>query len=279
MTPLSMEQVLKTIHAIPALPDVVLDLLASMADADVDIHPLQRKIELDPVLSAKTLRLANSSFYGVQRQVRSVGDAVSVLGLRSVRTLATTAALVHAMPQHGASAMDLRAFWRHAIGTALCARALAVRCGLSPEFGYTTGLLHDIGRLVLATQFSDSYRAALTRRAQDDGFLVQAEQAVLGLDHTQVGEAMARHWKFPLPMQAAVASHHHPGDDPDTEISAVLVHAADAIAHAMDFSSGDEPVPVVQAAVWQRLGQDSDSLQSVLAEAQLHFEASCSVLA
>jgi putative nucleotidyltransferase with HDIG domain len=278
MRRLTMEQVLASVHAIPALPDVVLDLIASMTNEDVDVDTLQRKIALDQVLSAKTLRLANSSFYGVQRQVRTVGEAVTVLGLRTVRSLATTAALVQTIPQDGGSAVDPRSYWRHSIGTALCARGLAAQCGQNPDFGYATGLLHDIGRLVLATRFPDSYRAALARRAIDDGFLVDAERAVLGLDHAQVGEAMARHWKFPEQMQAAVALHHDT-DDPDTEVAVLLVHAADAIAHAMDFSADDEPVPVVQAAVWQRLGQDAHSLQNVLVQAQLHFDASCSVLA
>ena len=279
MPVLLMADVLKTIHSLPSLPAVVLDLLASMEQDDVDIDTLARKIALDQVLTAKTLRLANSSFYGMQRQVNTVGEAISVLGLRSVRNLATTAALMGHLANGASGSFCVLAFWRHSIGTALCAQALAAHLGLNKDQAYTTGLLHDIGRLVLATRFAGDYSAVMAHRAAHKFPVVEAEQAVLGLDHTAVGEALALHWKFPEAMQRAVARHHASGL-PGEDAMAQLICVADATAHALGFSSeeDDQAEPVAQTT-WQSLGLDEKMQLAAFKDAERQFEAACSVLA
>ncbi len=279
MNTLVVTDVLKKIQALPSLPAVVLDLLASMEQPEVDIDTLARKIALDQALTAKTLRLANSSFYGMQRQVTTVSEAIAVLGLSSVRNLATTAALVGALSSPGPGGFDFMAFWRHAIGTALCARSLAAQTGLNPEQAYVAGLLHDIGRLVLATQFSTQYAAVTALRAASDSYLLDAERAVLALDHAVVGAALAQHWKFPELMQQVVAQHHDIGLPGVPEL-ALVVHLADAVAHALDFSMADDDlVPLVADATWLRLGLDEQKLRQTFRDAERQFDAACGVLA
>ena len=276
---LLMADVLKSIHSLPSLPAVVLDLLASMEQDDVDIDTLARKIALDQVLTAKALRLANSSFYGMQRQVNTVGEAISVLGLRSIRNLATTAALMGNLANGANGSFCVLAFWRHSIGTALCAQALAAHLGLNKDQAYTAGLLHDIGRLMLATRFPGDYSAVMAHRVAHKSLVIEAEQAVLGLDHTTVGEALALHWKFPEAMQRAVARHHASGS-PGVDAMAQLIYLADATAHALEFSSeeDDQAEPVAQTT-WQSVGLDETKQLALFKDAERQFEAACSVLA
>lgn len=278
MNTLTVTEVLGAVNTLPSLSAVVLDLLVAIDQPDVDIDLVARKVALDPALTARALRLANSSFYGMPRQITTMPDAVAVLGLSSVRNLATTTALMGALAQPDPGAVDPQAFWRHAIGTALCARLLASHGATQQDQAYIAGLLHDIGRLVLATRFSGHYQAVLALRSATDCYLLDAERACLGLDHALVGAALAQHWKFPQAICLAVAQHHA-GDVPDLQPLTQLVHLADALAHALGFSGDDdELVPLVADATVLGLGLDRQQLINTCADAERQFEAVCSVL-
>ena len=239
MHPLTLPEVLLTIHKLPSLPAVVLELLASMAQDDAPIETLGKKIAQDQALTAKSLRLANSSFYGMVQQVTTPQQAISVLGFRTIRCLVTTAALIGAAPNANHAAFDSKMFWRHGIAAAVCAREIAHYLGCNAEFAYTAALLHDIGRLVVVTQFPLHFDAILAFLSEHRCTPVQAEQAILGMDHTVVGHALTQHWKFPLALQQAVASHHTlpaPGEDALT----TTVRQANVLAHALDSTLEDD---------------------------------------
>lgn len=278
MNSISLDQVLAKIHNLPSLPGVVLELLTSMGQEDVNITAVANKIEQDQALAARVLRLANSSFYGMVKQVSTIHEAITILGFRTVRSIATTAALIGSFKGEGAASFDAMPFWRHAIAAAVCARALASHLNINPELAYTAGLLHDLGRLVLVTQFEDHYEATMRYRAHHDCQLLEAEQAVLGIDHARVGEVLMQHWKFPENMQQALAHHHSPlaGHDP---LLTLIVIAADAIAHALDLS-GDEAdlVPSVTVGLWTQLGLNEHTLFDVLQQTEAQFERVSSVL-
>lgn len=120
---IALDQVVRHIHDLPSLPAVVAELLASMAQDDVDLHYLAGRLALDQALAAKTLRLANSSFYGMPSKVTSIQQAMSVLGLHSIRTLVTACGVIGALPRPLFATLDFKRFWRHAIATAVWARA------------------------------------------------------------------------------------------------------------------------------------------------------------
>jgi putative nucleotidyltransferase with HDIG domain len=278
MNTIVMEEVLRRIHNLPSLPTVVMEFLARMGQEDLNIDALAQKIAQDQALTAKTLRLANSSFYGMARQVASIQEAIAVLGFRTVRSLATTAALLGTFAGSTHTRFNVTPFWRHAIAAAVCARELAVHLNIDPEYAYTAGLLHDIGRLVLVTQFQPNYEATMTYRAQHDCRLVDAEHAVLGLDHAQVGYLLMRHWKFPEAMQQAVASHHAALVQSMPPMSLVIL-AADAIAHALDLSMDpDDLVPPVPVGLWKQLGLDEKTLRKVFENSEKQFEGASLVL-
>jgi len=276
---LSLEQAVARLKDLPALPLVVSELLASFDDPDVELAELAGKIAHDQALAAKTLRLANSSFYGLQSRVRTIGQAIQVLGFDSVRALVVGAGLIGGFESGREKGFDYDGFWRHAIGTALCARALARHVRSNPELGFVAGLLHDLGRLVLVTRFPEHYAEVLARRALRDCELLLAEREVLGIDHAQVGRALGQHWKIPEPICRAIANHHQPMRQDEGELPAV-VHVANVIAHGLDLADQeDDQVPDLVQGAWDSLALDDAALRAVFAEAEAQFEETCHVLA
>lgn len=272
------DDVLQRIHNLPSLPSVVMALLASMGRDDVNIDVLAQQITQDQALTAKTLRLGNSSFYGMAHQVTTIQEAIAILGFRTVRNLASTAALIGAFAGTTHTSFNDAPFWRHAIAAAVCARELAIPLNLNPEHAYTAGLLHDIGRLVLVTQFPANYEATMAHREKQDCSLLDAEQAVLGINHAKVGHILTQYWKFPESIQAAVACHHAP-EVKGMQPLALVILAANIIAHALDLSGDtDDLVPPVPTGLWKQLGLDETTLRVVFKNAEKQFEGASLVL-
>ncbi|RFC34040.1 MAG: HDIG domain-containing protein [Candidatus Nitrotoga sp. SPKER] len=254
MSEITLQMVVADLDRLPALPEVVQDLMDYLQRPEVDIGQVAYKIARDPALAAKLLRIANSSFYGLQRQVATIRDALTVLGLRAARTLVIGAAVVTHFQALVAVGYDQRAFWLHSAGTALCARALARELGANMENSFTAGLLHDIGRFILVALFPEAHRRVMAYRDEHDCYPIEAEQEILGFNHTQIGAALAVRWKFPAEIAVAIAHHHNPMDIPANSL-VDLVHMADVMAHVLEFSGGNEKlVPCLSDAAWDRLG-------------------------
>jgi putative nucleotidyltransferase with HDIG domain len=212
------------------------------------------------------------------KQVSTIHEAIAILGFGTVRSLAATTALIGTFSVRTPTSFNVTPFWRHSIAAAVCARELASRLDLNPEQAYIAGLLHDIGRLVLVTQFQPHYEATMAHRLQHDCGLFDAELAVLGLNHATVGLALTRHWKFPDAVTQAVGCHHA-STRLDLQPLSLVVMAADAIAHALDLSMDEEDVvPPVSAGLLQKLGLDEQLLLKVLASTEKQFDGASSVL-
>lgn len=281
MTPPSLAQIVGSLRALPSLPTVVLELLQTMGEEDVDIDRLARGIGNDQALAARTLRVANSPFYGVQGKIDTIAEAITVLGFVNVRSLVTTAGIATAWPASTAAGFEGRMFWRHCLSVAACAETLAPYARLRPETLFLAGLLHDIGRLVLVATYPAAFAATRALRQQDDCLMIDAERAVLGFDHTQIGSMLCRHWHIPESIADAVEHHHRvtpraaaaPADMADG------VHVADVIAHALDLAADpDGMVPPPDGAAWQRLGLDPEKLRVVLLQSQSHFNSLANML-
>lgn len=278
MTALVLTDIVKNIRDLPSLPAVVMEVLKTFEQTDVNIGVLADKVSKDQALTAKTLRLANSSFYGLQRKVASIQQAITILGFDSVRTLITAAAVTDVFDTRDSASLDSKVFWRHAIGTALCAKMMARYLNLNQDFAFVSGLLHDIGQLVLVTRFPQRYAQVAAYRAKHDCFTLEAERAVLEMDHPAVGRALAEHWKFPLAMQRAIADHHVPDEQDLGGISAV-VHVADAIAHGLDLSrKEDDLVPIVSNAAWNSLAIDPVTFARICRDTESEYDEACKVL-
>lgn len=280
MLRLDCDTVLRGVRNLPSLPTVVIELLQTLDTEDIDIQQLAEKLARDQALAAKVLRVANSSFYGLQGKVDSIGDAIVVLGLQGVRTLATAAAVsnVFAPGTHADTASyDLRAFWRHSIAVALGAKEIARKKHMNEGNAFAAGLLHDIGRLALASCFPAHLGAVAASRTTTDDSWLNAEQNLLGLDHAEIGRILTEYWRFPALLSRAIGSHHTPATENDT--LAAIIHVSDVIAHALDLVGDDsELVPSLDANAWQAIGFSDDDWLALLTAVEAEFEAACEAL-
>jgi len=275
---LSYDDVVRNLDDLPSLPAVVMELLNSIDQDDIDISVLAKKVSHDQALTAKTLRLANSSLYGLQVKVTTIQQAITYLGFQTTRNLITAAAVTGCFAEGHCPGFDHKAFWRHSIATAACAKVLARQMRFNQDYAFTAGLLHDIGRLVLVACFPNQYSEAIDYRVQHDCFMLEAERAVLGVDHVDAGLALAEHWNFSDTIRLAIGGHHDP-ETPGAGFLAAIIHVADAIVHALDLAQvQDDLVPPVSTVAWTALGLDEEVYLQLFRKTELQYEEISMVL-
>lgn len=276
--PLSTESFVASVRELPALSAVVVDLIQSMSNEDMNAGQFAAKLSTDHALTAKTLRLANSSFYGVPRQVVSVHEAIAILGMRTVRSVVLTASVAGSFRREQCAGFDFDAFWRHSIGTALCAKALAESTELNADMAFTAGLLHDIGHLALAVFAGDMFQTTLRYKVQHDCLVREAEQATLGVDHAAIGGLITQHWRFAPLLVEAVKRHHTPLESAVPDLAGVI-HVADNMAHALDLNdASDEIVPPLNLVIWSGFKLNEDACQRIFRHAASQLDELCSAL-
>ncbi len=264
MKHINLKDVLSHVEELPALSSIFTELLNSIDQEYIDIESIAKKISLDQVLTVKTLRLANSSFYGMQNKVSSIHEAILILGFSNIRAMIATSAIIGNFfngkkKQHH----YFPTFWRHSIGTAICANEIANIIGSQKEYAFIAGLIHDIGKLILATQYPEEYEQVMQYQIANSCDSLTAEQQILGIDHGEIGHAVARHWKFPEVMQL-VTYEHHPQTGQVMSDLAGLVHLADIIAIGLNLSNDENAVvPVISAAVWEKIQLNDTDCQRI----------------
>ena len=241
--PLTANTVLKDSIAwsrdLPALPAALLDLLALVGADDVDVDELCARISVDMALTAKLLRLANSSFYGARGEVTSVDAAIARVGLRMVKGIVSAAAVSGTIKPPVCRGFDFILFWRRGVATATAAQMLAFATGADPTTAFTSGLLYRIGQLVLAAQMPTAFAEALAQCAADGGDALLIERAVLGIDHALVGTRIAAHWRLPATIVSAIAQQDAPLARGQAPTLGQIAAAADRLIEA--FESGTDP--------------------------------------
>ena len=192
--------------SIPGAPAILAEILA-LLDEERDIQDVAEVIELEPGLTAKLLRTANSPFFGQSRNVTSIQRAIVVLGTSLVRNVSIGFAVWDTI-SGGLPSEQVEALWSHAVTVAIAARhmAIAIR-SCDPDEAFTAGLLHDCGQLVLARARGEVYRDVRERVASGASAHL-AERAAIGVDHAAVGSWLLEAWNLPAPLVAAVREHH-----------------------------------------------------------------------
>ncbi|MEB0139170.1 MULTISPECIES: HDOD domain-containing protein [unclassified Undibacterium] len=271
MNRIAIQQIVEEIKDLPTLPAVVMEILNQIDSDQVDTHELAQKVTHDIALTAKTLRYANSAYYSTLVKVTTIQQAIGLLGLVTVRQLIVTAALTGCFPENNCAGFSHKQFWEHSNTVAIVAKILARRLHVSQDVAFTAGLLHDIGTLVLVTYHGRAYEAVLAAQREQALTQLQAEHQVLGIDHAEVGTALARQWNFSEQMINAISGHHQP-ETPGLGFLATIVHVANGIAHVLHLNhTPDHSTPEITALSWQHLGLDQDVLDQVLLEASAEF--------
>ncbi len=245
---------------LPPLSTVASRIVQQANEADPDLSVLARLIELDPALTVAVLRLVNSPFYGLSRQVGTVNEAIMVLGMATVRRVAIASAVSQPLQQLGLKRSLVHAMWRKAIaGAVLAARLLDGHA--DSQLAFTAGVLQDLGRLELHLRSVDDYAAMEALSGQQ---LCAAEVAAFGLHHAAAGAELAQAWSLPATIVEAIAQHHQ------GHAHAPQAPAAQAVWLASLVADGD-----LGLAMMPPLQHIKADLSQAQAAAQREIEALC----
>lgn len=260
MPTITSDQILAKLHQLPAMPAVVQEVMASFNNDKLDNAVLASRIAQDQGLSAKVLRVANSSFYGLPRKVASIQDAVVVLGFNSVRSLVLSAGFVHAFPPVPGSPFNRQAYWKRSFRVAGYAKALAQCLRQDQQMAFTAGMFHDIGQLVLDVCIPEQFADVLKKQQASGLDLAGIEQAELGFDHVSIGAEMARRWNFPLEIEQSIRYWHTPEHEPFEPVAG-LVHVAALLENGL---SGDALMSCLPPTLCTRLKIDWERIEACL---------------
>ena len=210
--PPTLDELLKRVHDLPTLPHAALKVMKMTRGVEVSPREIGDAVSKDPNFAARVLKLANSSYYGLPRSVGTLTEAVMMLGNRTIRNLTIVAAthqtLSQDLPGYDLSANEL---WKHSIAGAHVSIYLAEAAHYPyTEEAFVAGLLHDVGKLILSIYVRDFTEDIHFYMKNNVCSFVQAEKAVLGFDHGEVGGHIARQWNLPTPLVQAIAWHHAP---------------------------------------------------------------------
>jgi putative nucleotidyltransferase with HDIG domain len=241
---------------LPTFPAVASRLIEEVARPDATSEEIGRILSRDPALTARTLKLANSDFYGFPRKVGSVDLAVLVLGTHTIRDLVLTSSVLQALGRTGSS---LEGLLSHSMACGIAARALAERAKyrLTGD-AYAAGLLHDVGKVVLRQADPERFDQVLARCRATNVAAAEAERELFGSDHAEVGGWLAERWGLPADIVEAIACHHRPDDATRNPALASLVHIANSLAQRAGYpwaSGVDDRGP--DARAWESVQPDA----------------------
>ncbi len=237
-------------HNLPNIPKVVQELIDTFNQEDFDMDEIANKISLDPVLTAKVLRLANSAHYGVSRSVASTADASVLLGFSTLRTLVLASGITGAM--QSPDDFDRKEFWRDNFAVAAIAKWIASYCKVNGETAFTCGMLHSIGELLIQLLMPGEAKK-VSAAVEAGGNIGEVEKAMLGYNYADVGAELASRWKFPQDIVNGIRHHSTPLTPKEVDPLSALVHLAVYIHTCHKQGLGDKevldnfPIDVAQA--------------------------------
>jgi len=234
MSPAFIEDVLAGLIRLPVIPRVAQRLIHALRDPHAALAPIVADLRQDPVLAAEVLRLANSAYYGGQRSVASIDDAVRLIGTDALRRAVITCGVQAAFVT--VPGVDLPRFWRHALFAAEAAQRVGTQVGLDGGTAHAAGLLHRCGHLILCQVYPAAAQHEFRSRPLLDGAaLAVREQKVFGMAHPTVGALWAEHLAFPADTGAALLDYVDPpaGDTPGHRLAGVIGLASTVAAAAM----------------------------------------------
>jgi len=253
------------VRYVPTLPTVLSQILALLNKETSSAQELESIIAHDQALSSKVLAVANSAYYGFRHQILTVSRAVVALGFEEIRNICLGASLMgflHPSSFRNQKAAEL--LWLHSLTVADAATLIADRLDKNMrDAAFTAGLLHDLGKVVLAAFYPDEVAALKDLMTKENLPYREAEKA-LDMDHGQVGEALGAHWDLPLQFSEAMGHHHMPHVGLTHYHLVAAAHVADYLARRINLGhSGNSDKPEVSKAVLGRLGFDSAVLNDL----------------
>ena len=257
------------IDSMPSLSITVAKILEVTKNPQVTAKDLNKVINLDPVLMGRVLKLVNSAYYGLSNKVTSLVTAIIMLGINTIKNLALSTAILGQMKSKKKfKALNVDGFWRHSIGVGVASKLIAEKIGvptnLREEF-FIAGLLHDIGKIPMNDLYEEPYMKTIRYADLKKRRLIEVEEEMLGITHTEVGKMIAEKWNLTEETSDAILNHHDPNMvTGDTYNVVAAVYAANKYCNMNEVGfSGDRYPGDLDTSVLDMLGISEDFLDDL----------------
>ena len=231
----TISQLLKKFDTLPASPALLPRLAQTLSDFKyTDIHEVVDIIVFDSALTAKLLQIANSAYFGNREPLTNVGDAISQIGYDIVFRLAAAICGSNCLKTSPGTGMNAKMLWKHSVLAAFGAQHVAQTFALDENLAFTAGLLHDLGKVVLAEAYRKDYTSMLDTVKRGALPLVEWEAEEYGCTHADVGAALLENWKLPKSLVVSVKHHHHPAAAAEYKPLAACICLGTAMSHAYE---------------------------------------------
>jgi putative nucleotidyltransferase with HDIG domain len=230
----------QSINNLPVLPEIALRINQKLENMDTSIQDLVDLLEKDQSLVMKILKLVNSSFYGLKSKVQNLPHAVTLLGYNTIRNAVVTVSIMDVLKlKNELAGFKIESLWLHSIQTAVLGKKLSTKIRLtSPDDTFTAGLLHDIGKIVLANYYPNDLLKIIEEMRRRETTFYEAEKALKMCNHAVIGSKLAEHWSLPPLLVDSIKYHHQLPQNNDYNDLLLIVQLADSISHILSSDKG-----------------------------------------
>ena len=231
----ALSHVIANVDELPSLPTVYEDLMEAVRSPDASLHDIGEIIAKDMGMTTKILRLINSAYFGLRAEITDIPRAVSMLGLETIKSLVLGIQIFSQLDEKKIPKSFVESLWTHSMATGTFAKAIALNEELGKDIGdqaFVGGLLHDLGKIMFASNLTDQYREVIARASGEGIPFTEAEQQIIGTTHSEVGMYLAGLWGLDAGIIQSVAFHHNPGESLEMKFgSLTAVHVANVLDH------------------------------------------------
>jgi len=269
-----LDDYINRVQHLPPAPKILPQLLSTLSRDDVENSNVVDLMMYDPSLTAAALHLCNSAFFAGKAPATNLSEAVSRLGFNKIYQLVAAVSGSRALspPQKGYG-INEGELWKHSVTTAVAGQLMAKELGDDENLIFTCGLLHDIGKVVLAQALEHIYAKMVEDVEKNQSTLLDAEKRLLGVQHAEIGGRLLARWKFPPNIVAAVWFHHHPAMATVHSRLASYVYLANMIAYFIGHGYGHHAFALRgRAEALEILGLSGDDLPHFMIQTYENFE-------
>lgn len=276
MTP---QQLISEVEGLFSLPQVYLKVRESINNPKSSSNDVALIINQDPSISARILKIANSSFFGFGTEINTVTRAITIMGLSQLHDLILATSAIKVFNGISSDLINMKDYWLHSVYCATIARLLARKSNIiDSERLFVCGILHDVGHLVIYAKCPSQANEILSRAKQGNNPVVLLEKEILGFDYAELGGELLKSWKLPPSLYETVANHVHLKCDEQFSLDPSIIHIANILALQEESLKTGFLAPAIDLKALQITSLDEEDLELTKIEAKINMAETLNLL-